>query len=108
MDELPAATRAKIPPALRTAAAKSLHLGYGTTPAVLYALIRRRGGPAILDGALLGLGLWAAGYLGWLPATGLIPPIREQPPRQIAVPIVRHALFGIALVAAYRAMASKQ
>lgn len=93
-----------IPPLVRKTAAKSLHLGYGTTPAVLYALIRHRDGSAIVDGTLLGLGVWAAGYLGWLPAAGLIPPMREQPPRQIAVPIVRHALFGIAVVAAYRAM----
>jgi len=94
-----------IPPAVRKTAAKSLHLGYGTAPAVLYALIRHRDGTVIVDGTLLGLGVWAAGYLGWLPAAGLIPPLREQSPRQITVPMVRHALFGIALVAAYRAMA---
>src|ERR1051325_6538398 len=42
------------PPAVRKAAAKSLHLGYGTTPAVLYALIRHRDGSTIVDGTLLG------------------------------------------------------
>src|SRR5439155_25296808 len=38
VDELPVATREEIPPGLRKAAAKSLHVGYGTTPAILYAL----------------------------------------------------------------------
>lgn len=107
LDHLPDAARNRIPPAIRQAAAKSLHLGYGITPGILYALARRGGGSALLEGTLLGLGVWAAGYLGWLPATGLMPPVTEQQPRQVAIPIVRHALFGIALVTAYTAMASR-
>ena len=32
----------------------------------------------VAEGAALGLGVWAAGYLGWLPATDLMPPITEH------------------------------
>jgi hypothetical protein len=42
---------------------------------------RPRGGSALLDGALLDIASWAAGYLGWLPALGLMPPVwRQDPP----------------------------
>jgi hypothetical protein len=94
---LPRSKREKIPEPADKAAAKMLHMGYGMTSGAIYGLI---------NGALLGLGVWAAGYLGWLPATELMPPITEQEPKQIAVPIVEHALFGIAIVAAYDAVAS--
>ena len=90
-----------IPEKLDSAAEKSLHLGYGMTGGAIYGALRNRAGSTFLDGALLGLGVWAAGYLGWLPATDLMPPVTEQSPQQIAVPIVNHALFGIAVVAAY-------
>ena len=90
-----------LPEAVKPWAAKSLHLGYGMTSGVIYAALRPRAGNAFFDGALLGIGVWAAGYLGWLPATDLMPPITEHEPQQIAVPIVQHALFGVAVAAAY-------
>ena len=91
----------KVPEKLEAAAAKSLHLGYGITSGVIYGALRNRAGSTFLDGALLGLGVWASGYLGWLPATDLMPPVTEQSPQQVIVPIVNHALFGITVVAAY-------
>lgn len=93
-----------VPDKVAPAAAKSLQLGYGTTSGLLYATLRPRGGSAFLDGSLLGLGVWAAGYLGWLPATDLMPPITEHQPQQIVVPIVQHALFGVAVSAIYDAL----
>ena len=90
-----------LPEPVKPWAAKSLHLGYGTAAGVLYAALRPRGAMPLLDGALLGIGVWAAGYLGWLPATGLMPPLTEQTPQQIAVPIVQHAIFGVAVATAY-------
>jgi len=90
-----------IPDKLESAAAKSLHLGYGMTSGALYGVMRRRAGSMFLDGALLGISVWAAGYLGWLPATELMPPISEQSPRQIAVPIFNHIMFGLGVVTAY-------
>jgi len=79
----------------------AFRLGYGTAAGVLYAALRPRGAMPLLDGALLGIGVWAAGYLGWLPATDLMPPVTEHTPQQIAVPIVQHAIFGVAVATAY-------
>lgn len=99
---LPAERRERIPEAIDNAAEKALQMGYGMTSGVLYGLLGRRQPSAFLDGALLGVGVWAAGYLGWLPAADLMPPITEQEPEQIAVPVVQHVVFGVAVVAAYQ------
>jgi len=98
------AKKAGVPEEYRKHAAKALQLGYGVTSGVLYAAMRPRGGSAVVDGSFLGLGVWAAGYLGWLPATDLMPPVTEHEPQQIVVPIVQHVLFGVAVVGVYDAM----
>jgi len=86
------------------AAAMGLSLGYGMTFGALYGLFRPRGGSMLRDGALLGLSNWAIGYLGWLPATGLMPPVWRHEPKQIASATAGHALYGMATVAAYDLM----
>ncbi|HEX9372389.1 MAG TPA: hypothetical protein VF897_15350 [Roseiflexaceae bacterium] len=86
------------------AAATSLGLGYGATAGAIYAALRPRFGNLLLDGALLGLATWAIGYLGWLPASGLLPPVQEQAAEQVAAPIAQHLVFGLATVAAYQAL----
>ena len=95
---LPENARAKVPQPLEKAAIKSLHLGYGTTFGMLYALARRKQGNVVIDGALLGLVTWATGYLGWLPATKLTTPVTRQKPAQVITPILQHIVFGIAAV----------
>jgi hypothetical protein len=54
---------------------------------------------SLVDAALLGLGTWAVGYLSWLPATGLMPPVQYQGARKVAMPAAQHILFGLATVA---------
>jgi len=97
LDQVPV----ELPDSVRPWAEKSLHLGYGMTSGAIYGALRARRGSFVFDGALLGIGVWAAGYLGWLPAADLMPPITEHEPQQIAVPIVQHAIFGMAVAAAY-------
>ncbi len=101
---LPSAVREHVPPLVETAAARSLALGYGLTAGAIYAAVRPRGGDVLVDGVLLGLGTWAAGYLGWLPALGLIPPLPEQEVTETVGPVIRHVLFGVVVVATYRAL----
>lgn len=98
---LPERARQKIPQQLESAAVKSLAIGYGMTYGALYAAVRPQGGKPVRDGIALGLANWAIGYLGWLPKTGLMPPVWEHEPRQIAMPIAQHAIYGAATVAAY-------
>jgi hypothetical protein len=101
-EHLPEKVREKIPEELEKAAAKSLALGYGATFGALYAASRPETRNLLLEGSALGLVAWGAGYLGWLPATGLMPPVTKQERGQIAGPIVSHILFGIATVGLYR------
>ncbi|HET7320893.1 MAG TPA: hypothetical protein VFI96_00185 [Longimicrobiaceae bacterium] len=100
---LPGRAREKVPAAAERAAARSLALGYGTTFGLLYGSFRPTAGNWVTGGAALGLATWAAGYVGWLPALGLMPPLTEQEPAQVAVPVVEHVLFGLATAAAYEA-----
>lgn len=101
-EQLPARLREKIPEQFERAAAKSLGFGYGTTFGALYATSRPETKSLLLEGSALGLAAWGVGYLGWLPASGLMPPVRKQDPEQIAGPILSHILFGIVTVGLYR------
>lgn len=98
---LPDGVRRHIPKTVESAAAQGLGVGYGLAFGALYAALRPRGGNALLDGAALGLGSWAVGYLGWLPAAGLTPPVTEQSTQQVAGPVVEHLAYGVVTAAAY-------
>jgi len=100
-DALPASVRRRIPPAVKTGAARMLAVGYGMTFGSLYTLLRPKGGSPLVDGPTLGIVNWAAGYLGWLPASGLMPPVWQQRAPQALAPIAEHALYGVITVAMY-------
>ena len=101
---LPENVREKIPAQAENAAAKSLAFGYGTTFGALYAASRPETRNLLVEGSALGLIVWGAGYLGWLPATGLMPPVTKQEPEQIAGPVLSHIIFGIVTVGLYRVL----
>lgn len=98
---LPERVRGRIPEAAETAAAQALGVGYGLAFGGLYAALRPRGGSPLLDGLILGTTAWAAGYLGWLPATGLMRPVWRQNALQALAPAAEHAVYGMVTVAAY-------
>jgi hypothetical protein len=98
---LPEARRAQVPPKGKAVAERGLQVGYGATFGLLYGLVAGEHNP-LLAGALLGLATWAVGYLGWLPATGLMPPVIRQEPRQVAGPIATHLGYGIATASAFQ------
>ena len=99
---LPREVRERIPDAVESAASKGLAMGYGVTAGAVYGAFRPAGRDPVADGTVLGLMVWAAGYLGWLPALGLTPPVTRQKAGEVIGPVVRHALWGISAVAAYR------
>jgi hypothetical protein len=90
-----------IPPTAETAAGYALSFGYGATFGALYGALRPQKGCTWVDGVIVGTACWAVGYLGWLPAAKLMPPVWRQTPTQIAGPVIEHLAFGIATVAAY-------
>jgi hypothetical protein len=100
-DVLPEPVRQHIPQEVETGAARLLAAGYGLTFGALYPMLRPQGGSPFVDGVFLGLANWATGYLGWLPAAGLMPPIWRQKAPQALAPIAEHALYGMTTVATY-------
>jgi hypothetical protein len=105
-EALPSRVEDRIPATVEKVAAKALGLGYGLTFGAAYAAVRPRGGNSFVDGLALGAAVWAAGYLGWLPATGLMRPVWEQSPEQVAAPVAEHLAYGMATVATYNALRS--
>jgi uncharacterized membrane protein YagU involved in acid resistance len=101
---LPGEQRRQVPRKAELAAATSLHFSYGAMFGALYGAIRTRALNPILEGALLGIGVWAAGYLGWLPAVGLTKPVWREDPQRSTAEVARHAMYGVATAAAFEAM----
>lgn len=104
---LPDKAREKISKKAESIASTLLSFGYGTTAAILYHAIPRRARRLFVDGAALGGLTWAAGYLGWLPATKLMPPVKEHEPKQIGGGIAAHVLFGIGAVSMFEFLRSR-
>ena len=100
-------TRKKVPEVAKKATATTLAFGYGMTAGVLYAAFRPDVSNIVIEGTALGLGTWAAGYLGWLPALDLMPPVYKQNAKQVAGPVISHIIFGIATVGAYQWLKEK-
>ena len=74
----------------------ALHTGYGVTMGALYGVAGGRMRlPAPLSGALWGAGVWAASYLGWIPATGLARSARRDRRQMNALMLSSNVLWGI-------------
>jgi len=74
------------------------HLLYGAGAGIPYALLRRRWPlPWPAAGAGYGLALWAAGYLGWMPAAGVWSLPWRQRPGHAVTPLLAHLAYGLAL-----------
>ena len=91
----------QVPPEHRALAGQVLHYAYGTLGPTLLGLIARKArlnrsvGRTVAVGAGLGLLVWAAGYLGWLPATRIAQPIERQGASHVATAIAGHAAYGV-------------
>jgi uncharacterized membrane protein YagU involved in acid resistance len=88
----------------------TLHFGYGSVSGVAYALVRKAigGERPFLTGAAFGMVLWAAGYCGWLPLTGLYPPPTRLPKRKVVAELMgTHLVYGMSTALAHRAFRSE-
>lgn len=81
------------------------HFGYGAATGALYPLVadRVRAQP-VVTGIAYGLGVWAASYLGWIPAARLLPPATRQPAERNITMILAHVAWGAALGLVYAAL----
>jgi hypothetical protein len=79
------------------AATTASHFGYGGAVGALYPYLGGRlPGPTLLKGALFGLGVWAASYLGWVPAARILVPATREPAGRNAMMIGSHLVWGAA------------
>jgi uncharacterized membrane protein YagU involved in acid resistance len=95
-----------VPEPIQSVASRSLSFGYGGAAGIIYAMIRgrRRSISTLLDGGLLGMGLYVFAYAGWLPLVGLTKPAWKQRFPEIAGEALRHVVFGVATAAVYGAI----
>jgi hypothetical protein len=76
-----------------------LGFAYGSTGPFLLGLAAGRVGRGrfarvVGAGAIMGVLVWAAGYLAWLPASGIAEPIHRQPIGATVQTLAGHALYG--------------
>src|SRR3954464_15819716 len=71
------------------------HFGYGAVVGALYPpAARRLPGSPVVKGAGFGLLVWAASYLGWLPAADVRHSSLRDAPSRNAVMILAHLVWG--------------
>jgi hypothetical protein len=68
------------------------HFGYGAVVGALFAASGTRKGDAV--GAVLGAGVWALSYFGWVPGFGVLRPANKHPARRNALMICAHLVWG--------------
>jgi hypothetical protein len=89
--------------AFKTAASTLRAYRYGATGLAVVAALHER--PRVLvDGALVGLAIWAADRAGWLPGSESLTDQHLGGPgrSRTAMSLAQHVIFGIASVTAYR------
>jgi uncharacterized membrane protein YagU involved in acid resistance len=80
------------------AASLALHFAVGAAGGAIYGPLAARFQPdPIVGGMAFGLAVWTTGYLGILPAFGILRPATEHPPRRNALMIAAHLVWGSAL-----------
>jgi hypothetical protein len=93
-----AGVKEQLNPPERTTFTLAAHFGYGAATGAIYApmAIENRW-PPVASGVGFGLAVWAASYLGLLPALRLLSPATEHPPKRNALMITAHAVWGVTL-----------
>ena len=86
----------QLSPAAKTAAAESIHWGFGAAAGAAYgALAEYFPAATDKDGASFGMALATLTHEGALPAIGLSAPIEEQTPREHTSEMATHLVFGV-------------
>jgi putative membrane protein len=81
----------------RKALTLASHFSYGAAMGGLYASTVQPHLPGPLGGAAFGLGVWAANYLGLLPATNLYPHAAHSARERNLLMIAAHVIWGASL-----------
>jgi hypothetical protein len=91
--------------AASNAASTALHFAYGTGVGAAYPLFAESTTlNPVVAGAAYGMAVYAAGYLGWLPATGVMAFGLKHPKHRLSMIIGAHLVWGVALGMLYSTM----
>ena len=72
------------------------HLGYGASMGSLYNTFAKRVKlPAIVKGAVFGIVVWGASYLGWLPSASFSEAASDEPMKRNLLMIGAHIIWGM-------------
>ncbi|MGQ3353311.1 MAG: hypothetical protein ACT6XY_02530 [Phreatobacter sp.] len=82
------------------------HFLYGAAAGSLYATLSDRRDPA--TGALFGIGVWGASYLGWIPAARILTFGGRHPVRRNSLMLAAHLVWGAALAVSLRELEAAQ
>lgn len=94
----------RLPPRSIPAVAQAMHWAYGTGWGALYGVLRdSTDARGLREGAAWGAAVWTASYIQLVPL-GLYQPPWKYPPKELALDLSYHLVYGAALVAAYRAL----
>ena len=79
----------------RTIATGILHFGIGTLAGAIYSVAAKLiPAPNVARGIGFGLLVWLTGYMGWLPALGILQPATKHPAQRNALMITAHVVWG--------------
>lgn len=83
-------------PAANAAAGVS-HAAYGALAGAAFAQLASGRAHAPALGIVYGLVLWVAGYEGWVPVLGALPPAHRDRPARVGTMLTAHLLYGYVL-----------
>ena len=95
---LPDRIEAALPERGRQDLTLAAHFGYGAAAGAVYALGSGPAGP--VTGASYGVVVWAASYLGWIPAVQILKPATRHPAERDALMIAVHLVWGATMALA--------
>jgi uncharacterized membrane protein YagU involved in acid resistance len=73
------------------------HFGFGAVAGALYGLL-----PPRMPGLIYGPAVWAASYLGWVPAAHILVPATRHPAQRNLLMIAVHLVWGACLAVGTR------
>lgn len=77
------------------------HLGYGTAAGAAFALLPPPLPNKLLAGTTYGALVYTAGYEGWLPMLGILPPAHRDHRGRVATMVLAHLVYGGSLAYAH-------
>jgi len=87
--------------------ADPLHFFVGGTGGAVYAVLTRGRDPSPWrGGASVAVTMWCAGFLGYLPAMGVLPFPWKWPKMKLIITMSAHLAYGLTMALIYRQLAS--